>query len=148
MTEKEVEQLKERVRRVAAEQVHKMVQEEQYALQKASHEQEKEFAVEVEAIRGALSRYRFEPEGSRIRECVDWLIRRHAKLKHAMAFDNTYSIRHNAIVLEYIIKKPMTHNQIEKKLGISDGTFKRYIDTGIRELTDILFCGYITDIYV
>lgn len=40
----------------------------------------------------------------------------------------------------------MTHVQIEKKLGISDGTFKRYIDTGIRELADILFLNYIGDI--
>ena len=63
-----------------------------------------------------------------------------------MQTDDTFRIRHNAIVLEYIIKKPMTHVQIEKKLGISDGTFKRYIDTGIRELADILFLNYIGDI--
>ena len=97
-------------------------------------------------IKEALSRYRLEPAESRIKTYVDRLIKRHAEFEKIMQTDNTFCIRHNAIVLEYIIKKPMTHVQIEKKLGISDGTFKRYIDTGIRELADILFLNYIGDI--
>ena len=56
-----------------------------------------------------------------------------------MLQDETFRTRHNAIILEYIISKPMTHVQIEKKLGISDGTFKRYLDIGIAELAEILF---------
>ena len=96
-------------------------------------------------VREALKRYRTEPEGSRIRKCIDWLIKRHADFEGVMQQDDTFRIRHNAIVLEYIIKKPMTHIQIVKKLGISDGTFKRYIDTGVKELADILFLNYISD---
>ena len=76
---------------------------------------------------------------------MDWLVRRHAELNHVMQQDDTYSIRHNAMVLEYIVKKPISHVQIEKKLGISDGTFKRYIDICIHELADILFLNYISD---
>ena len=108
-----------------------------------SQDQEHGFAAEV--IREALNRYRFESAESTIRKYVDWLVRRHAELNHVMQQDDTYSIRHNAMVLEYIVKKPMSHVQIEKKLGISDGTFKRYIDTCIRELADILFLNYISD---
>ena len=37
------------------------------------------------------------------------------EFNHVMHQDDTYSIRHNAIVLEYIVKKPMSHVQIEKK---------------------------------
>ena len=143
MTAEEFEQVKECARRAAVEQIHDfiilMIKEEK----EDSQDQEHGFAVEV--VREALNRYRFEPAESRVRKYVNWLVRRHAELNHLMQQDDTYGIRHNAMVLEYIVKKPMTHVQIEKKLGISDGTFKRYIDTCIRELADILFLNYISD---
>ena len=147
MTKEQWQQLEECARRVAVEQTKeyiKYVIEDDTPRDERLQSREDNFAIEV--IKEALNRYRLEPAESRIKTYVDWLIKRHAEFEKIMQTDDTFRIRHNVIVLEYIIKKPMTHVQIEKKLGISDGTFKRYIDTGIRELADILFMNYIGDI--
>lgn len=143
MTAEEFEQVKECARGAAVEQIHDFIILMVKEGKEDSQDQEHGFAAEV--IREELKRYRFESAESTIRKYVDWLVRRHAELNHVMQQDDTYSIRHNAMVLEYIVKKPMSHVQIEKKLGISDGTFKRYIDICIHELADILFLNYISD---
>ena len=147
MTDEQWQQLEKYVKHVAVEQlrdyIKQLIEEKKVGKEEKMQNQEQRFDVEV--VREALKRYRTEPEGSRIRKCIDWLIKRHADFEGVMQQDDTFRIRHNAIVLEYIIKKPMTHIQIEKKLGISDGTFKRYIDTGVKELADILFLNYISD---
>lgn len=96
---------------------------------------------ERELIRQGLERYRTEPPDSNIRKGIDWLLQRHARWERFMQRDSLFRIRHNAMVLEYIISYPMTHTAIEKRLGISDNGFKHQLEKGINELAQILF-GY------
>lgn len=94
---------------------------------------------ERELIRQGLERYRTEPPDSNIRKGIDWLLQRHASWERFMQSDSFFRIRHNALVLEYIISHPMTHTAIEKRLGISDPGFKNQLEKGINELAQILF---------
>ncbi len=96
---------------------------------------------ESDLIRKGLERYRTEPPDSNIRKCIDWLLQRHARWEKFMQSDKFFRKRHNALVLEYIISRPMTHTAIEKRLGISDNGFKNQLEKGISELAQILF-GY------
>lgn len=96
---------------------------------------------ERELIRQGLERYRTEPPDSNIRKGIDWLLQRHARWERFMQSDSLFRIRHNALVLEYIISHPMTHTAIEKRLGISDNGYKHQLEKGINELAQILF-GY------
>lgn len=139
MTSSEWNKLEKYVQRVAMNQAKEIVQQIISEEEEPEQSQGQENTFSREVIAEALTRYRTEPEESHIRQVVDWLIKRHAAIEKLMLQDETFRTRHNAIVLEYIISKPMTHVQIEKKLGISDGTFKRYLDIGIAELAEILF---------
>lgn len=139
MTSSEWNKLEKYVQRVAMNQAKEIVQQMISEEEEPEQSQDQENSFSREVIAEALTRYRTEPEESHIRQVVDWLIKRHATIGKLMLQDETFRTRHNAIVLEYIISKPMTHVQIEKKLGISDGTFKRYLDIGISELAEILF---------
>lgn len=94
---------------------------------------------ERELIRQGLERYRTEPPDSNIRKGIDWLLQRHARWERFMQGDSLFRIRHNALVLEYIISHPMTHAAIEKRLGISDNGYKHQLEKGINELAQILF---------
>lgn len=64
---------------------------------------------ERELIRQGLERYRTEPPDGNIRKCIDWLLQRHARWERFMEGDPLFRKRHNALVLEYIISHPMTH---------------------------------------
>ncbi|RKI36264.1 hypothetical protein D7V86_25150 [bacterium D16-51] len=94
---------------------------------------------ERELIRQALERYRIEPPDSNIRKGIDWLLQRHARWERFMQSDPLFRKRHNALVLEYIISRPMTRTAIEKRLGISDNGYKNQLEKGISELAQILF---------
>lgn len=139
MTSSEWNKLEKYVQRVAMNQAKEIVQQIISEEEESEQSQGQENTFSREVIAEALTRYRTEPEESHIRQVVDWLIKRHAAIGKLVLQDETFRTRHNAIVLEYIISKPMTHVQIEKKLDISDGTFKRYLDIGIAELAEILF---------
>ena len=90
-------------------------------------------------IREGLERYRTEPPESNIRKYIDFLLHTHGKSKLS-AFDAQYKNRHNALVLEYIISKPMSQLQIMKRLGmgIDYSAYRSQIDKGILELAQIM----------
>ncbi|MCM1543103.1 MAG: hypothetical protein NC121_17845 [Blautia sp.] len=96
---------------------------------------------ERELVRQGLERYRTEPPDGNIRKCIDRLLQSHARWEKFMQGDPLFRKRHNALVLEYIISRPMKHAAIEKRLGISDNGFKNQLEKGISELAQILF-GY------
>ena len=139
MTSSEWNKLEKYVQRVAMNQAKEIVQQMISEEEEPEQSQDQENSFSREVIAEALTRYRTEPEESHIRQAVIGLQNGNATIGKLMLQDETFRTRHNAIVLEYIISKPMTHVQIEKKLGISDGTFKRYLDIGISELAEILF---------
>lgn len=139
MTSSEWNNLEKYVQRVAVDQTQELIRQIISEDEELEQPQIRENAFSLEVITKALTRYRTEPEESHIRQVVDGLIKRHAAIGKLMLQDETFRIRHNAIVLEYIISKPMTHVQIEQRLGISDNTFKSYLNTGIKELAEILF---------
>lgn len=93
----------------------------------------------MEMIRKGLERYRTESSESNIRKYIDFLLRVHGKLKLA-SLDSQYKNRHNALVLEYIISKPMSQLQIMKRLGMGTGysTYRAQLDKGIGELAQIM----------
>lgn len=93
----------------------------------------------MELIRKGLKRYRTEPPESNIRKYIDFLLRVHGKSKLA-SLDSQYKNRHNALVLEYIISKPMSQLQIMKRLGMGTGysTYRAQLDKGIWELAQIM----------
>lgn len=106
---------------------------------KGNLKRQRERERERELIRQGLERYRTEPPDSNIRKGIDWLLQRHASWERFMQSDSLFRKRHNVIVLEYIISKPMTHTAIQKRLEISDNGFKSQLEKGISELAQILF---------
>lgn len=99
---------------------------------------------EYDLIHEALERYRNAPAGSGIRDGLEYLIKKHRRVVSAVG-GRLYRERHNALVLKYMISQPMTNVEIEKRLEISDNTFKRQIDRGIQELAVIFFGGACLD---
>lgn len=93
----------------------------------------------MELVRKGLERYRTEPPESNIRKYIDFLLRVHGKSKLA-SLDSRYKDRHNALVLEYIISKPMSQFQIMKRLGMGKNynMYRAQLEKGIWELAQIM----------
>ena len=98
---------------------------------------------ERELIRQGLERYRTEPPDSNIRKGIDWLLQKHAAIQRCFSGSEleNFKKRHNAIVLQYIIARPMNRNQIGKRLKTNIYIPDNVIEQGISELAQILF-GY------
>ena len=98
---------------------------------------------ERELIRQGLERYRTEPPDSNIRKGIDWLLQKHAALQRCFSGSEleNFKKRHNAVVLQYIIARPMNRNQIGKRLKTNIYIPDNVIEQGISELAQILF-GY------
>ena len=98
---------------------------------------------ERELIRQGLERYRTEPPDSNIRKGIDWLLQKHAAIQRCFSGSEleNFKKRHNAVVLQYIIARPMNRNQIGKRLKTNIYIPDNVIEQGISELAQILF-GY------
>lgn len=98
---------------------------------------------ERELIRQALERYRTEPPDSNIRKGIDWLLQKHAAIQRCFSGSEleNFKKRHNAVVMQYIIARPMNRNQIGKRLKTNIYIPDNVIEQGISELAQILF-GY------
>ena len=98
---------------------------------------------ERELIRQGQERYRTEPPDSNIRKGIDWLLQKHAAIQRCFSGSEleNFKKRHNAVVLQYIIARPMNRNQIGKRLKTNIYIPDNVIEQGISELAQILF-GY------
>lgn len=98
---------------------------------------------ERELIRQGLERYRTEPPDSNIRKGIDWLLQKHAAIQRCFSGSEleNFKKRHNAVVMQYIIARPMNRNQIGKRLKTNIYIPDNVIEQGISELAQILF-GY------
>lgn len=102
-------------------------------------EREKLLAWERALIRKALERYRTEQPDSTIRKVVDILIRQHAGMKKVYGGDSTFTDRHNALVLKYIVANPFTNAQLCERFHLSHAGLDKWITKGINELAELFF---------
>lgn len=113
------------------------------AIGKGDLKTQRERERERELIRQGLERYRTEPPDSNIRKGIDWLLQKHAAIQRCFSGSEleNFKKRHNAVVLQYIIARPMNRNQIGKRLKTNIYIPDNVIEQGISELAQILF-GY------
>lgn len=92
-------------------------------------------------IQKGMERYRTEPTEGTIRPVIDWLLRKHALLESDMQRDGFFKERHNAMVLKYVIKSPMTNREIQKMLGMTEKMYESQLRKGMYELAQIFVFG-------
>ena len=107
--------------------------------EKERRERKELIAWERKLMRKALERYRTEQPDSTIRKVVDMLIRQHADMKEVYGGDSTFSDRHNALVLKYIIANPFTNAQLCERFHLSHAGLDKWITKGINELAELFF---------
>lgn len=107
--------------------------------EKERREREELIAWERKLMRKAMERYRTEQPDSTIRKVVDMLIRQHADMKKVCGGDSTFTDRHNALVLKYIVANPFTNAQLCERFHLSHAGLDKWITKGINELAELFF---------
>lgn len=99
---------------------------------------EKQRELEISIVKEMFRRYRDDSKEGPIRKAVNHLMREHAMLEKCVP-DKTYKNRHNALVLKYMLERPMSDAEIIKQLEISNETLKLQLEKGFREIGFSLF---------
>lgn len=110
-------------------------------------EMESEKARKRDYILSLLERYRTEPPDSKERKTMDRLIELHREYTEKGYRDFhgkhvPFKVRHNLLVLAFIIREPKPKSEIMKLLGISqESVYDNVIQQGISDLVQ-LYYGY------
>lgn len=110
-------------------------------------EMESEKARKRDYILSLLERYRTEPPDSKERKTMDRLIELHREYPEKGYRDFhgkhvPFKVRHNLLVLAFIIREPKPKSEIMKLLGISqESVYYNVIQQGISDLVQ-LYYGY------
>lgn len=110
-------------------------------------ELESENARKAEYILSMLEKYRTEPPGSKERKIIDRLMELHREYPEKGYRDFhgknvPLRVRHNLLVLVFIIQEPKPKSEIMKLLGISqESVYGNVIRQGIKDLVQIYY-GY------
>ena len=110
-------------------------------------EMESEKARKRDYILSLLERYRTEPPDSKERKTMDRLIELHQEYPEKGYRDFhgkhvPFKVRHNLLVLAFIIREPKPKSEIMKLLGISqESVYDNVIQQGISDLVQ-LYYGY------
>ena len=97
---------------------------------------------QIELIRKSLELYRESVPDSAIRKMIDRLLEQHAILVNPS--DRYYRMRHNILILKYIVNQQMNDKEIKKRLGMGikghgNVGFENQLEKGIREMAALFF---------
>lgn len=80
----------------------------------------------LESYRGGLRNFE--------RRFIDFLIERHRRAYEYHKQDEFYRVRHNILVLRYMVSEPMERRDICSRLNIKGHVYDRNLEKGIDEL--------------
>ena len=147
MTEREKDNILQRVREIATRIGQElaiketMAAEEQEVLEEEKIQQQEEI---MKIIQKGLEQYRGSEADSSIRKMINYLIKRHKNV--AKVHSNQYRQRHNILVLKYMISSPIEDREIKKRLNVYGIEFEKQLNQGIQEIAE-LFLGILDNIY-
>lgn len=81
-----------------------------------------------------LETYREQEPGSPRQRFIDFLVEKHKKAFSFHGADEFYKVRHNLLVMTYLLEKPYTKRQVINSLGITGPVYDRNLQKGIDEL--------------
>lgn len=88
-----------------------------------------------------LEQYREEKAESHKKWFIDFLVEKHKK-SFVYKHDEFYKVRHNLLVMTYMLKESYSKRKILQELKITEAVYQRNLEKGIDELMILAFGIY------
>ncbi len=122
----------EAIKRVVDKHLKQFWQQEKLEEKKNLKEENYNYRFQILSL--LLERYVDYPAGSRKKIFIDHIMERHRSAYREGITEDFYKVRHNLLVLRFLLPTPIDEKSICQKLGIKKAVYQKNLRKGIEEL--------------